>query len=618
MSKEQYTNRLYKEKSPYLLQHAHNPVDWFPWGEEAFEKAKREDKPIFLSIGYSTCHWCHVMEAESFEDLEVAEVLNQDYIAIKVDKEERPDIDMVYMNVCQIITGQGGWPNTIVMTSDQMPFFAGTYFPKKQTQGRIGLIELLGKISLLWKEKRGDLLNSAEQIHGILQRNGKQTIEATEESPEDSPEDAKSDQDADTEDQNLVNQLLDDAKRYYVDQFDERYGGFGKSPKFPSPHNLLLLLALYEKRGDGRALEMAESTLKQMHRGGLYDHIGGGFARYSTDRQWLVPHFEKMLYDNALLLMAYTKAYELTKDEGYHQVVTETVGYLLKEMKHPSGGFYSAQDADSEGLEGSFYLFRPEEVLEVLGEEDGKSFCRFYDITESGNFEGSNIPNLLANSIDILPPPSVLAQKKKLYEYRAARMALRKDDKILTAWNGLAIVALSRVYKVFLDRQALDGAEQAVSFMQKHLTRKEDRLRVRYRDRESVGLGYLDDYAFYVWGLIELYEATHKVSYLQSALDYNNRMLQDFLDEENGGFFFTSNESETLIFRPKETYDGAIPSGNSVAALNLISLGRRMNSEELDSNARQQLRFLGKSAMAHPAGHSMGLLAMGTYWEFKD
>lgn len=605
MSAGHQPNRLIYEKSPYLIQHANNPVNWYPWGEEAFEAAKKQDKPIFLSIGYSTCHWCHVMEAESFEDLEVADALNRDFISIKVDKEERPDIDTVYMNVCQIVTGQGGWPTTIFMTPDQKPFFAGTYYPKRAIQGRIGLLDLLVQIQTTWKEHRGDLLSTADQILGILEN---QTPKRTSKDGGESEKESEREPSAES-----IEALISNASKYFVSRFDERYGGFGTSPKFPSPHNLLFLMHLHEKKKDSLALEMTERTLEQLYRGGINDHIGGGFARYSTDRQWLAPHFEKMLYDNALLIMAYTKAYELTKDALYEDVVNDSVSYLIREMQSPNGGFYSAQDADSEGKEGKFYLFTPTEVAEVLGEEEARVFCDWYDITAAGNFEGLSIPNLLRNPDYRVKQKGVFAHKEKLVRYRKNRMELRTDDKILTSWNGLLIAALAQAYRVFHNRTMLEGAERAAAFIQQSLTRKNGGLRVRFRDREAIGVGFLDDYAFTIWGFLELYEATKKVAYLQSALDYNNRMIEDFRDEEQGGYFLTSIESESLIYRPKETYDGAIPSGNSVAARNLIRLARRMESKDLEDLAKEQIGFLQRAAKAHPAGHSMALLAMAEY-----
>lgn len=599
-------NRLIYEKSPYLLQHAYNPVDWYPWGKEAFEKAKEENKPIFLSIGYSSCHWCHVMEAESFDDEEVAEAINRDLIAIKVDKEERPDIDAVYMAACQVLTGQGGWPTTIIMTPEQKPFFAGTYFPKKTIDGRPGLLDILEVAVSSWKLDRDKLIQTGNHMVSLLDRG--QDAEETGQ-----PED-KADRGENNETETpLHNGSIIKAKRLFEEGFDERNGGFGRSPKFPTPHNLLFLMRFYELENNERSIEMVEKTLQQMYRGGIYDHIGGGFCRYSTDQQWLVPHFEKMLYDNALLSLAYLEAYKITGAELYKEIAKDTLEYVLREMTDDEGGFYSAQDADSDGVEGKYYLLQPEEIIRVLGKEDGTAFCVQYDITDAGNFEGASIPNLLKNRYYKQCRKNFYAQKMDIYKYRLGRMPLYKDDKVLTAWNGMMIAAFAYAYKILGERKYLEAAERAAEFIDEKLTRKEGSLRVRYRDLEAAGNGYLDDYSYYVWGLIELHEATYRVTYLQKALDYNLRMIKDFWDEEKGGFFLTSKDSEKLIFRPKETYDGALPSGNSVAAYNLVRLAGKMGSTELDRMAEKQLQFLTKEAEAHPTGYSFALLALSHY-----
>lgn len=598
-------NRLLDEKSPYLLQHAYNPVDWFPWGREAFDKAKDEDKPIFLSIGYSTCHWCHVMEAESFEDKEVAEVLNRDFVSIKVDREERPDIDAVYMAVCQSLTGQGGWPTTILMTPEQLPFFAGTYFPKKAIDGRSGLIDILRTVIESWNKDREKLTETGNRIVSILKGERK--------------EDNNSEEAAKREIKNieLTNSTIIKARHLLEESFDERNGGFGRSPKFPTPHNLLFLMRLYEHENNELAIEMIEKTLLQMYRGGIYDHIGGGFCRYSTDRQWLVPHFEKMLYDNALLSLSYTEAYRLTGYDLYMDIAKETLDYVLKEMTSEEGGFYSAQDADSEGVEGKYYLFKPEEVSEILGEDDAGLFCENYDITDRGNFEGFSIPNLLRNGNYEQSGRDFSGHKKQLYRYRLNRMDLYKDDKILTAWNGMMIAAFAYAHRIFRERKYLDAAVNADRFISERLTRKDRTLRVRYRENEAAGNGYLDDYAYYIWGLTEIYEATYRTIYLQNALDYNSKMIEEFWDEENGGFFLTSNDAEKLIIRPKETYDGAVPSGNSVAAYNLVRLAKKMGSKDLESLAEKQLKFILSEIEPCPAGHSFALLALYEYLRDK-
>ena len=586
------TNKLINEKSPYLLQHAYNPVDWYPWGEEAFEKAKSEDKPIFLSIGYSTCHWCHVMERESFNDKDVAKALNKDFVSVKVDREERPDIDTVYMKACQILTGHGGWPTTIIMTPDQRPFFAGTYFPKKDTKGRMGLLDILDTAIKGWKKEREKLLKAADRIIMLLNSEDEEFNIA--------------------DDLDNVSDLLNDAKSFFRESFDEKNGGFGNNPKFPMPQNLLLLMKFYELEKDESAFEMVEKTLTQMYRGGIYDHIGGGFYRYSTDRKWLVPHFEKMLYDNALLSLVYTEAYRLTENELYKNIAKDILDYVLREMEGEEGGFCSAQDADTDGVEGKYYTLNPEEIVEVLGEV-GRRFCNNYDITEEGNYNGGSIPNLLSNRNYASMKTDNQTAINKIYEYRLERMKLDRDDKVLTSWNGMMIAALSYAHKVIRDRKYLDAAIKTVDFIEQKLTRKDGSLRVRYRDYEASGTGFLDDYAFYIWGLLELFEVTHRVKYLQKALDYNSKMIDDFWDKDKNGFFFTSNEGERLIYRPKETYDAAVPSGNSVAAYNLIRLFDKMQSENLKSMAEKQLRFLVKKAELNPANHSFTLFALIHY-----
>ncbi|HEX9062716.1 MAG TPA: thioredoxin domain-containing protein, partial [Clostridia bacterium] len=427
MNERQYTNKLIAEKSPYLLQHAHNPVDWYPWGDEAFERAKREDKPIFLSIGYSTCHWCHVMERESFEDTEVAHLLNQNFVPIKVDREERPDVDNIYMTACQALTGSGGWPLTVFMSPDGKPFFTGTYFPKNDHARRPGLITILEKVSKSWKENKETLLSSGNRIVQELF--------------------------ADTQDEkwDISPDPIHDAFLFLTRSFDRKYGGFGSAPKFPTPHNLLFLLRYWYNTKNARALEIVETTLESMYKGGIYDHIGHGFSRYSTDNKWLVPHFEKMLYDNALLAIAYTECYHATKKDFYKTIAKEISDYVLRDMTSPDGGFYSAEDADSEGIEGLFYVWTPDEIKEVLGEERGEIFCRNYDITFIGNFEGKSIPNLIKSVIPQGDSKTIEECKKQLFLAREKRVHPFKDDKILTSWNGLMIAAMSSAGRIFKD-----------------------------------------------------------------------------------------------------------------------------------------------------------------------
>ncbi|GAB4258738.1 thioredoxin domain-containing protein [Thermincola ferriacetica] len=578
-----YTNRLINEKSPYLLQHAHNPVDWYPWGDDAFRKAEKEDKPIFLSIGYSTCHWCHVMERESFEDEEVAAILNEHYVSIKVDREERPDIDTIYMSVCQAMTGHGGWPLTVIMTPDKKPFFAGTYFPKKSSRGLPGLTDILIQIADLWRERKKELTESGEKIteavnsHLFSHTGG-----------------------------DVSKEMLDKAFAYFEENFDRLYGGFGAAPKFPTPHNLTFLLRYWKMSGNGAALEMVEKTLDAMYRGGIYDHIGFGFARYSTDRKWLVPHFEKMLYDNALLAIAYLEAYQATGNRKYAKTAEEIFTYVQRDMISPEGGFYSAEDADSEGEEGKFYVWTPEEVKEVLGDTLGRYFCRDYDITAQGNFESKSIPNLIETGY----VEGYEEARKKLLARRQQRVHPFKDDKILTAWNGLMIAAMAYGARVLGEKKYAEVAANTVNFINKNLRREDGRLLARFRDGEAAFLGYLDDYACYVWGLIELYEATFEPAYLEQALELNNDMLKLFWDEENGGLFLYGTDAENLITRPKEIYDGALPAGNSVAAVNLFRLARLTGDRQIAERAREQLKAFGGSVAESPMGHSHFLMAV--------
>jgi uncharacterized protein YyaL (SSP411 family) len=564
-----YTNRLINEKSPYLLQHAHNPVDWYPWGDEAFAKAKAEDKTIFLSIGYSTCHWCHVMERESFEDEEVAALLNKYFVPIKVDREERPDIDYIYMEVCQALTGHGGWPLTVFMGPDKKPFFAGTYFPKNDRMGMMGLMSLLKRVNEAWKNNRDALVNSSEKISFILSQPSGE----------------------------LYGKIPDDvfycAFEEFKSDFDSVYGGFGGAPKFPTPHNIFFLLRYWHFSKESYALEMVEKTLDAMYRGGIYDHIGFGFSRYSTDRKWLVPHFEKMLYDNALLAMAYLETCQATGNQKYVHIAEQIFTYILRDMTSPEGSFYSAEDADSEGKEGRFYVWTPKEVLEVLGAEEGSKFCTIYDITSRGNFEGKNIPNLIKSSIPEGETEFVNQCRIKLFKHREKRIHPHKDDKILTSWNGLMIAALAIGGRYLNSTTYIDAAEKALKFILTKLVGKYSRLLARYREGESAYPAYVEDYAFLIWALIELYESTYKPFYLQKALEFNDSLLNLFWDNSKGGLFLYGNDSEQLIARPKNVYDGAAPSGNSVAALNFLRLARLTGQYHLEEKAEQQFRVFG-------------------------
>lgn len=604
-------NHLKDQTSPYLLQHADNPVDWYPWCPEAFARAREEDKPVFLSIGYSTCHWCHVMARESFEDEEIAEILNLHFVSVKVDREKRPDIDTIYMTVCQAMTGSGGWPATVFLTPDQRPFFAGTYFPKTAKRGQIGLKELLLAVWEGWKNNRAALVRSADQVMRQLQSTSPAAPDG---------------------------HLLQAALSAYRRTFDWEFGGFGSAPKFPAPHNLLFLMKHYEKSGDMDALEMAERTLLQMYRGGIFDHIGGGFCRYSTDRYFLVPHFEKMLYDNALLIMAYCKAYQLTGKFIYRKVAERTADYVLREMTAPEGGFFSAQDADSEGEEGKYYLFAPEEILRVLGEEPGKAFNEHFGIwrreKEDSFLKGKNIPNLLHHDLEAENLSAFEAYLPTLYEYRKKRCRLNLDDKILTAWNGLMIGALCCLYRVSREKRYFQAARRAQEFLESRLTDR-DTLYVSCREGRCSGKGFLEDYAAEILALLALYETGLDNHDLDRARRLCGKALKEFFDGEQGGFYLYGQENEALILHPKETYDGAIPSGNSMMAYNLVKLSLIMGEEDLSPQgepvregeklagktesygalAKRQLDFLAAEAGSYPSGSALFLIALSDYEE---
>ena len=552
---EKNLNRLANESSPYLLQHKNNPVDWYPWGEEAFNKALELDRPIFLSIGYSTCHWCHVMEEESFEDEEVAKLLNENFISIKVDREERPEIDHLYMTVCQAMTGRGGWPLTIIMTPNKDPFFAGTYFPKRGRRGRPGMMELLPSVSQAWEKERDNLVLSANQINKyLIDSNKKELGDQLEES------------------------ILVDTYSQFVNRYDDKYGGFGDKPKFPSPHNLIYLLRYHNMTGDKTSLLMAEKTLKNMRLGGIFDHIGFGFHRYSTDKEWILPHFEKMLYDQAMLALAYTEAFQITNDSFYQKVVEEILFYVQRDMTDKRGGFYSAEDADSEGEEGLFYLWTVEELKENLSSADAELLIETFNIELSGNYIDEALGKKTLKNILYLNNPKSNNKINKilndLYTIRKERIHPLKDDKILTDWNGLMIAAFAKAGDVFNSDDYIKQAENSAQFILKNLTDKNGRLLKRYRNGKSGIDSHLDDYAFFIWGLLELYEATFNTIYLSEAIKLSEIMVSEFWDTENGAFFLGSNNSEKLIVRAKTGYDGAIPSGNSVAAMNFIKLNR--------------------------------------------
>lgn len=579
------SNRLKNQSSPYLLQHAENPVEWYPWGEEAFEKARREDKPVFLSIGYSTCHWCHVMAHESFEDEEIAGILNKYFVSIKVDREERPDIDSVYMSVCQALTGSGGWPMSIFMTSEQKPFFAGTYFPPKSRYGRMGFGDLLLAIADQWEKNPSELLESAEHILAHIN----------------------------TEESGLswdMNENLPKlAAEIFSKSFDEEFGGFGREPKFPTPHNLIFLTLYARVHHEKDAFGQVKTTLEMMRRGGIFDHIGYGFSRYSTDRYFLIPHFEKMLYDNALLMMAYSIVYKVSGEKEFLDTAEKTAEYVLREMRGSAGEFYSAQDADSEGEEGKFYVWSYEEIGRILGKERGEEFCEYFGITRQGNFEGKNIPNLLnGNEIS----DDFEKEKKILYDYRKSRARLHLDDKVLTSWNSLMICALSMLYRVTGKREYLLTAQKAYQFIEENLS-EGDVLYVSCRGKKRSVRGFLDEYAYYTAALICLYEATLEPPYRQRAEGICREAMRQFGDESGGGYFLYGTKNSSLIAKPKETYDGALPSGNSVMAYCLVRLMQITGEEDYRKAAEKQLVFMSAQAESYPAGHGMFLIAQLLY-----
>ena len=573
-------NRLINEKSPYLLQHAHNPVDWYAWSEEAFERARTDDKPIFLSIGYATCHWCHVMEKESFEDEEAAKYLNETFVCIKVDREERPDIDAVYMAVCQMLTGSGGWPLTIFMTSDKIPFFGATYIPKRNRFGRPGLIDLCQRIKKLWQTERDKVLTSASSISGNLGKifsfHSGTALDET---------------------------IFDDTYAQFEKIYDARFGGFGSAPKFPTPHQLLFLLRYYHRTGKEHALEMVKNTLSAMRLGGVWDHVGYGFHRYSTDKQWLVPHFEKMLYDQALLAQAYLETYQITHDPFFSDTAQEIFSYVLRDMTAEAGGFFSAEDADSEGEEGKFYVWTTREVEELLG-TDASAWKRIFNMEEHGNFleetsgrkTGTNILHLdqsLSRWADETGAEEIELKgqwentRQKLFNVRKKRIHPLKDDKVLTNWNGLMIAALSMGARILNRSEYTDAAEKSVQFIFHNLTSENGRLLHRFRDGEAAITATAEDYAFFVHGLIELYGATFNPSYLESAIQLMEIMISDFWDKETGGFYLTDRHAGDLPIRPKELYDGASPSANSVSLLNLLHLSRMTGDPKWENLASE-------------------------------
>ena len=598
-------NRLRFEKSPYLLQHMENPVDWYPWGDEAFETARRQDKPIFLSIGYSTCHWCHVMEHESFEDRQVAGLMNEAFVSIKVDREERPDLDGIYMAVCQMLTQSGGWPLTIIMTPDRKPFFAATYIPKEGRFGRTGLLELIPKIQELWRTRRSDVAQSAEQIVAALQ--GTEQEGAAGEA--------------------LGQEVLTHAWQQLSEHFDPVYGGFGKAPKFPSPHNLLFLLRYWKRTNHDQALPMVEKTLQAIRRGGVYDQVGFGMHRYSVDQEWRVPHFEKMLYDQALLTMACVETHQATQKRIYTDIAREVLTYVLRDMTDPAGGFYCAEDADSDGVEGKFYVWIEDELRQILPPEEANLVVETFNVSPGGNYseEASGEPagtNILHLSDPMMPQDDIIATvqderrlqlleraRQNLFEVRQKRIHPGKDDKVLTDWNGLMIAALAKAASAFEIADYAEAADKAADFLLQHLRTPQGRLLHRWRGGHAGITGNLDDYAFLVWGLIELYEATFDVRRLEAALQLTDHTIRHFWDETAGGFFFTPDDAELVLLRQKPTYDSAVPSGNSVAMYNLLRLARMTGRTAYEEKAGRISRLVAARVQQAPIAHTQMLVA---------
>ena len=591
-----FANRLIHETSPYLLQHAHNPVDWYPWGEEAFEKAKEENKPILLSIGYSACHWCHVMEKESFESEAIAALMNEHFVNIKVDREERPDLDEIYMNAVQMLTGRGGWPMTVFLTPERKPFFGGTYFPPEDRHGMPGFPKILQAVAQAYRDRPQDVQKSVEQILAALNR----LMEISE----------------------SAEPFFPDAIQKAADQlspaYDPDYGGFGRAPKFPNAGLFDLFLRCYRSSKERRYLEMVTHTLTKMAEGGIYDHLGGGFHRYSVDEKWLVPHFEKMLYDNAQLIRIYVDVFRITQDPIFRRVVEETLTYLLREMLHSEGGFYSTQDADSEGEEGRFFVWEYDEVIKILGEETGEIFSRIYDVSELGNFEGKNIlhpilqPEQAAKFFgkEIKEIENLIAEAKaKLLQEREKRVKPFRDEKILTSWNGLMLSGLAEAYKTIGEERYRKAAEKTVEFIFAQMFR-EGYLLHTYRDGQAKLYGYLDDYAFLAGGLLDLYEATFDRSLLARAVHVTETMINEFWDDAEGGFFYTGKSHEQLISRTKPAFDGSVPSGNSIATQILLRIYHYTGEENYLRRAERTLRIYYNAMMRQPFGfaHMFGAL----------
>ncbi|HEU4595432.1 MAG TPA: thioredoxin domain-containing protein [Pyrinomonadaceae bacterium] len=599
MSEHKHTNRLSGESSPYLLQHAHNPVEWYPWGPEALARARAENKPILLSIGYSACHWCHVMERESFENESIAALMNEHFVNIKVDREERPDLDQIYMNAVQLMTRHGGWPLTVFLTPELVPFYGGIYFPPEDRHGMPGFPRVLTGVSDAFRTRPDEIAQSAREILAELAR-----MNPVGESRLNVPAD-----------------LLDRSYQSLARNYDERNGGFGGAPKFPAAMNLEFLLRTHQRTGDAKPLQLVEHSCRKMAEGGLYDHLGGGFHRYSTDARWLVPHFEKMLYDNALLSRLYLHAFQATGEEFYRRVVEETLDYVVREMTDAGGGFYSTQDADSEGVEGKFFVWEKAEIEELLGPDDAALFCAYYNVTEDGNFEEKNILNVTrpthAVAAELEVSPERLAEalargRRVLFEAREARVKPGRDEKILTAWNGLMLESFAEAAAVLRREDYRAIAERNAEFILDTL--KRDVLLHFFKDGQAKHAGFLDDYAFYISGLVTLYETTGTVRWLREAVSLTEKMLAEFWDEEGGGFFYTGESGEQLIVRSKDFFDNATPSGNSVAAEVLLRLSVLTGNETYRRRAVNVLRLVHESVARYPSAFGYTLGAIDFYF----
>jgi len=594
-----HTNRLIHETSPYLLQHAHNPVDWYPWGDEAFQKAQSENKPVLLSIGYSACHWCHVMEHESFENEKIAALMNDLFVSIKVDREERPDLDEIYMNAVQMLTGRGGWPMTVFLTPEGKPFYGGTYFPPEDRQGMPGFPRVLTGVAQAYREKPQDVEKSVEQILSALKRMSESHDSKAAFSPD------------------AIAESAEQISRAY----DSDHGGLGRAPKFPHAGVYELFLRHYHQSKNLRFLEIVTHTLTKMAQGGIYDHLGGGFHRYSVDERWLVPHFEKMLYDNAQLLRIYAQLYCITGNELFKNVTEETADYLLREMLHSEGGFYSTQDADSEGEEGKFFIWSPQEINAILGEEAGEIFARIYDVSDFGNFEGKNILHPIlsleqASKLfrkDVREIAALVADsKEKLFHEREKRIKPFRDEKIITSWNGLVLSGLAEAINISPKRAYVESANRTVQFIFSKMFR-DGHLLHTYKDGKAKLLGYLDDYAFLAVGLLDLYETTFDRTHFECAIELADAMLSEFWDEKDGAFFYTGKSHEQLISRAKPVFDASIPSGNSIATHLLLRLYHLTGREDYLKRAEAVLRTYYDVMMSQPFGFAHMLCALDLY-----